>query len=186
VTTALVVGVGLAVVLLPGLPAAAALLAGVAIALALGNPQAAVTRRLAQVLLPLSVVALGGGMDLAVVARVGARGVGYTVVALTACAILGTALAAILRVRRTIGLLVTVGTAICGGSAIAAAAPVVGADDDETSVALGTVFLLNGAALFVFPAVGHALGLREVDRDGPGDARGPAAGQRSWSGPGAP
>lgn len=160
--TALVVGGGLAAVAIPGLPAGVALAAGIAIALTVGNPHAPATRSLVKRLLPLSIVALGGGMDLAVVARVGVRGIGYTVATLAACAALGVGLALALRVPRTTGLLITVGTAICGGSAIAAAAPVVGADEHETSVALGTVFLLNSVALFVFPAVGHLLGLPQA------------------------
>ncbi len=160
--TALVLGGGLATLALPGVPAGVALAAGVAIALTAGNPHAAATRSVVKRLLPLSLVALGGGMDLAVVARVGVRGIGYTVATLALCAGLGLALAAALRVQRTTGLLITVGTAICGGSAIAAAAPVVGAGEHETSVALGTVFLLNSVALFVFPAVGHVLALPQA------------------------
>ena len=158
----LVIAGGLATLAVPGMPAGVALAGGVALALTVGNPHAAVTRSVVKRLLPLSLVALGGGMDLAVVARVGIRGIGYTVATLTLCALLGLAFAAILRVQRTTGLLITVGTAICGGSAIAAAAPVVGADEHETSVALGTVFLLNSVALFLFPAVGHALGLPQA------------------------
>ncbi len=160
--TTLVIGGGLLTVAIPGLPAGVALAAGVVIALTLGNPHVAMTRRVVKRLLPLSLVALGGGMDLAVVARVGVRGIGYTIATLALCAVLGLAFAAALRVQRTTGLLITVGTAICGGSAIAAAAPVVGADEHETSVALGTVFLLNSVALFVFPAVGHVLALPQA------------------------
>ncbi len=160
--TVLVIGGGLATFAVPGVPAGVALAAGVAIALTVGNPHAARTRWIVKRLLPLSLVALGGGMDLAVVARVGVRGIGYTIATLALCAVLGLAFAAALRVQRTTGLLITIGTAICGGSAIAAAAPVVGADEHETSVALGTVFLLNSVALFVFPAVGHGLGLPQA------------------------
>jgi uncharacterized integral membrane protein (TIGR00698 family) len=100
-------------------------------------------------------------MNLAAVARVGAHGIGYTVVSIAACAALGWALSRALAVERKTGLLVTVGTAICGGSAIAAAAPVLGADDRETSVALATVFLLNAVALLVFPPLGHAAHLSQ-------------------------
>jgi uncharacterized integral membrane protein (TIGR00698 family) len=73
----------------------------------------------------------------------------------------GAALGRLLAVRQATGILVAVGTAICGGSAIAAAAPAIGADDDETSAALGIVFLLNATALLLFPPIGHRLGLSE-------------------------
>jgi uncharacterized integral membrane protein (TIGR00698 family) len=146
---------------LPPVPAAAALAAGVAIALAIGNPYVARTRVYARRLLPISVVGLGAAMDLGVVARTGARGIGYTVATIAACVALGTILGRALRVERRTGTLVTIGTAICGGSAIAAAAPVLGADDQEISVALGTVFVLNSIALLVFPPIGHVVGLSQ-------------------------
>jgi uncharacterized integral membrane protein (TIGR00698 family) len=160
--TALVVVVGLGT-LLPFVPAAAALAAGILLAITVGNPLAARTRVLSRQLLPAAVVGLGGAMDLQAVLRVGARGVGYTVVGIAVTFALGWLLSRALAVRRVTGLLITVGTAICGGSAIAAAAPVLAADEDEISVSLGTVFLLNAAALLVFPAVGHALSLGQKD-----------------------
>ncbi len=141
---------------------AGALLAGAAIALAVGNPAQALTQRLSKKLLPLSVVGLGFGMDLGAVARAGARGFGYTVVTIAAALALGTLMVRALRVRGKTGLLITVGTAICGGSAIAAAAPAIQADDREVTVALGTVFLLNAVALVVAPPLGHAAGLAEA------------------------
>ena len=139
--------------------AAAALLAGAAIALTVENPVPSLTKRLSKKLLPLAVVGLGFGMNLGAVARAGVRGFGYTVVTIGASLVLGTLVARWLAVRGKTGLLITVGTAICGGSAIAAAAPVMGADDRELSVSLGTVFLLNSVALLVFPPIGHALGM---------------------------
>jgi uncharacterized integral membrane protein (TIGR00698 family) len=143
----------------PGVPPWAALLGGVAAALLLGNPHAPRTRRLTRLLLPASVVGLGAGMDLGAVARAGLHGAGSAAATIAATIALGLLLARLLRLRSRATTLVTVGTAICGGSAIAAAAPVLGADDDEVSVALGTVFVLNGVALFVFPAVGRWAGL---------------------------
>src|SRR5262245_51214040 len=101
-------------------------------------------------------------MDLRVVARVGLHGLAYTVVGITATLLIGTWLGRRLRIKRKSALLVSVGTAICGGSAIAAAAPVLKADSEDTSVALATVFVLNGVALFLFPAVGHALHLSQA------------------------
>jgi uncharacterized integral membrane protein (TIGR00698 family) len=153
---------GAVVSCLPGVPAALALALGIAIAVTVGNPFAERTRPLVRKLLPASVVGLGGAMDLAVVAHAGAHGIGYTIATIAACALLGIVVGRALRVERRTGLLVTVGTAICGGSAIAAAAPVIGAEDREISVALATVFVLNSLALLVFPPIGHAAGLGEA------------------------
>jgi uncharacterized integral membrane protein (TIGR00698 family) len=152
----LVVGLGLST-LLPWVSAGVALLAGIAVALTLGNPFAARTRPLAHTLLTASVIGLGAGMDLAVVGRVGLHGLGYTAVGIASALAIGTLLGRALGVSRDTGLLVTVGTAICGGSAIAAVSPTIGAKDHDVSMALVSVFLLNAVALFVFPLVGHQL-----------------------------
>jgi uncharacterized integral membrane protein (TIGR00698 family) len=146
---------------IPGVPPWAALIAGVTAALLLGNPYAARTRRLARLLLPAAVVGLGAAMDLRAVARAGLQGAGSAAATIAATLCAGALLARIMRLRSRATTLVTVGTAICGGSAIAAAAPVIGAEDDEVSLALGTVFVLNGVALFVFPVVGRWAGLDE-------------------------
>lgn len=150
--------VGLAT-LWPAISPAVALLAGIALALTLGNPYP--TKPLQQKLLSGSVVGLGAGMNLVVVAGVGLRGIGYTAVGIGVALLVGTLLGRFLRVNRDTGLLITVGTAICGGSAIAAVAPVLRAKDEDVSMALVTVFLLNAIALFVFPAIGHRVGLGE-------------------------
>ncbi|HEY4176894.1 MAG TPA: putative sulfate exporter family transporter [Kofleriaceae bacterium] len=140
-----------------------ALLAGVLIALTVGNPFGAHTSRVARTLLSLSVIGLGAGMDLRVVAVVGFHGLGYTALTIGAALGLGVVLARVLRVPRTVAILISVGTAICGGSAIAAVAPAIGAGDEDTSIALVTVFLLNAIALVVFPLVGHVVGLGQAD-----------------------
>ncbi|NMO17469.1 putative sulfate exporter family transporter [Pyxidicoccus fallax] len=145
--------------LMPFVSTGTSLVLGIAVALTVGNPHAAFTRRATQVLLSLAVMGLGAGMDLRVVAEVGAQGVLYTVVGIATCLLLGTLLARALGVSREAGLLISIGKAICGGSAIAAVVPVLRPKEHEVSVALGTVFLLNAVALFVFPPVGHALGL---------------------------
>jgi len=98
------------------------------------------TRRAAQLLLALSVVGLGAGMDLRAVAAAGAHGLVYTLTGITVCLTLGSLLARRLRVPRLTGALITIGTAICGGSAIAAVVPVLRPKEHETSVALATVF----------------------------------------------
>lgn len=146
----------------PRVPAAAALAAGVLIAVTVGNPYKEKTCKWTHWLLQLSVVALGAGIDLREVARAGVAGLGYTAVGIAATLAAGALLGRLLRVPPDTGLLITVGTAICGGSAIAAVAPVVRAKDQEVSVALGTVFLLNSAALLLFPPIGHLLALPEA------------------------
>jgi uncharacterized integral membrane protein (TIGR00698 family) len=148
---------------LPFVPPAAALVSGIVVALSAGNPWLFGTRRLAHLLLGLSVMGLGGAADLGVVGRVGARGIGYTAVGigLTFCA--GLLLARLLGVEEDTALLVTTGTAICGGSAIAAVAPAIKARSESISVALATVFLLNAVALVVFPPLGHLAGLDEEE-----------------------
>ena len=152
---------GAVVALLPQVSSAAALLLGAAIALLVGNPWAAGTRRLQKVLLPAAVVGLGAAMDLGVVLRTGLQGFGYTVVSIGGTLGAGLLLARMLRVEGNTGTLVSVGTAICGGSAIAAAGPVLQADEHEMTVSLGTVFVLNGIALLVFPPLGHLVGLTQ-------------------------
>jgi uncharacterized integral membrane protein (TIGR00698 family) len=142
-------------------PAWAGLTAGVLVALGFGNPWVDRTRPLMPRLLGWSVMGLGAAMNLQTVALVGLQGFGYTLIGLTVTLALGVWLGRWLKVPRNTGLLVSVGTAICGGSAIAAVAPVLHAEEEETGVALATVFLLNAAALLVFPVVGHALHLGE-------------------------
>jgi len=142
-------------------PTWAALLAGVAIALTLRNPWASRTKPLTPRLLAASVVGLGAAMNLRTVAVVGLQGFGYTFAGISCTLLLGTAITRLLAVRRPTGILVSVGTAICGGSAIAAAAPVIGAGDEDTSAALGIVFLLNATALLIFPPIGHLLRLSQ-------------------------
>jgi uncharacterized integral membrane protein (TIGR00698 family) len=137
------------------------LLGGVALALTLGNPHAARTRPLTARLLAWSVMGLGAAMNLRTVAVVGLQGFGYTLVGITVTLTLGILLARGFGVARNAGILISVGTAICGGSAIAAAAPVLRAEDEDTSLALGTVFLLNASALLLFPLIGHALHMPE-------------------------
>jgi len=146
---------GALLALAPFTPAAAALVGGVLLAVTLGNPFQTRTRAWTHRLLPLAVVGLGADMNLRAVARAGLHGLGYTTLSITLVLALGWWLARLLKVERDAGLLISVGTAICGGSAIAAVAPVLRAREHEISVALATVFLLNAAALVLFPPLGH-------------------------------
>jgi len=140
--------------LAPVVTAPMALLAGIAFSLLWGNPFPAQTKQWQTWLLQASVVGLGAGMDLLVVARVGGRGVGMTLVGLSLTLGASLVLAKLMKTERTTSLLIGVGTAICGGSAIAAVAPAIGAKSHQASVSLAVVFLLNAAALLVFPRVG--------------------------------
>jgi len=145
----------------PAVPGWAALLTGIALALTAGNPHVARIRSLTPHLLAASVVGLGAGMNLVEVAKVGLAGFEYTMVGIVATLALGLWIGRRFGVADDASALIAVGTAICGGSAIAAAAPAIRARDESTSIALATVFVLNAAALLVFPAVGHALALPE-------------------------
>ncbi len=158
---ALFLGVG-AFTLSPWASPALALGLGVAFALALGNPFPARTAALAKSLLQASVIGLGFGMSLAVVWTAGVTGIGYTVAGIALTLSLGLALGLLLRVEPEVGLLVTAGTSICGGSAIAAVGPAIGAKPEAITVSLATVFLLNAVALYSFPPIGHALDLTEA------------------------
>jgi len=150
---------GALVALLPWTPPWAALLGGAVLALTLGNPCASLSGRISKWLLQIAVVGLGAGVNLAVVARVGLQGLGYTLAGLGLTFAAGIALARGLGVPSRLSALLCAGTGICGGSAIAAVAPAIGAEPDETSSSLATVFLLNAVALLVFPALGTWLGL---------------------------
>jgi uncharacterized integral membrane protein (TIGR00698 family) len=138
-----------------------ALALGLGFGLGFSNPYAKQTRSLSKTLLQASVVGLGFGMNLRDVLRAGSSGFLYTMVGITATLIAGVALGRLLKVERTAALLISVGTAICGGSAIAAIGPVVGADEEEMSVSLGTVFILNSVALLIFPFIGHGFSLSQ-------------------------
>src|SRR5438105_3810897 len=157
---AAVVAAGAALVGL-GAPSWAALAAGLAIALASGRAPPPIVRWLTQYSLQLGVIALGAGMDLEIVANAGLTGALITATSLSAAIVLGLALGKWLRVPGDTPLLVSVGTAICGGSAIAAVASVIQPKQHETSIALAVVFVLNAIGLIVFPFVGHLLGLSE-------------------------
>jgi uncharacterized integral membrane protein (TIGR00698 family) len=138
-----------------------ALALGLGFGLGFSNPYAKQTRSISKTLLQASVVGLGFGMNLRDVLRAGSSGFLYTAVGITVTLIAGIALGRLLKVERTPALLISVGTAICGGSAIAAVGPVVGADEEEMSISLGAVFILNSIALLIFPLIGHSFSLSD-------------------------
>ncbi|MGC2619548.1 MAG: putative sulfate exporter family transporter [Acidobacteriaceae bacterium] len=139
-----------------------ALAVGLAYGLLVAHSYHADARRLSRFLLQASVVCLGFGMNLGEVVRVGRSGFMYTAVGITFALLLGAGLAYLLKVGKTQGFLISAGTAICGGSAIAALAPVTEASEEALAVSMGTVFVLNSVALFIFPAIGHAMHLTQT------------------------
>ncbi len=153
---------GVLFALSPWGPPPLALVAGLVLGLTAGNPFHARTKSLTKYLLQASVVGLGFGMDLYEVLRAGRSGFLYTAAGIAFAMLTGSLLARVLRVKPAAGFLISTGTAICGGSAIAAVGPVAGANDEEMSVALGTVFILNSLGLLLFPPIGMALGLSET------------------------
>ncbi|MGA8264196.1 MAG: putative sulfate exporter family transporter [Ignavibacteriaceae bacterium] len=139
-----------------------ALAIGIILALTLGNPFAKQSTKVTKFLLQASVVGLGFGMNLGKVIEAGKSGFMITAVSITFTLLLGYIIGRWLKINRNSSHLISSGTAICGGSAIAAVGPVLNADDKEMSVALGTVFVLNAIALFIFPVIGHLLKLSQT------------------------
>jgi uncharacterized integral membrane protein (TIGR00698 family) len=138
-----------------------ALVAGIIFGLCFAHPYILESRRLAKFLLQASVVALGFGMDLHEVLQAGRNGLLYTALSIVFALAMGLLLGRLLRVGKTPAFLISAGTAICGGSAIAAIAPITEATDEEMSVSLGTIFILNSIALLVFPVIGWGLHLSQ-------------------------
>lgn len=148
--------------LTPWASAPLALALGVAIALTVGHPWPEANSQATRILLQACVVGLGFGMNLQQVVRAGSIGIGITIVSIFATLLAGLGLGRLLKVERTTAHLISAGTAICGGSAIAAVGPVVDASDEQMSVSLGTVFILNAVALFLFPPIGVAMGMSQM------------------------
>jgi uncharacterized membrane protein YadS len=134
-----------------------ALAAGLAFGLSTVHTFHCEGRNLSKFLLQAAVVCLGFGMNLKEVVHAGASGFMYTAISISFALSLGVLLGKLLQVGKTQSLLISFGTAICGGSAIAAMGPVLMANEEEMAVSLGTVFVLNSVALLLFPFIGRAL-----------------------------
>ena len=113
-------------------------------------------------ILQLAVVLLGFGMNLSSVLQVGGQSLPIIVSTIATSLIVAFALYKALHMDSNISTLIGVGSSICGGSAIAAVAPVIDADENQTSLSLATIFILNAVALFVFPVIGHWLGMGQT------------------------
>ncbi len=139
-----------------------ALTVGIIFGLSVSHPLPADSKDLSRFLLQASVVALGFGMNLHEVIKAGRSGFVYTALGISFALIVGLSLGKFLQVRGNASYLITTGTAICGGSAIAAIAPIIQADEQETAVSLATIFILNSVALIAFPLIGAAQHLSET------------------------
>lgn len=140
---------------------AVALFMGIALALTIGAPYPKANKKVSKYLLQAAVVGLGFGMNLHSALAAGREGMLFTIASVVGVMILGVSLGRLLKVNPKNAYLISSGTAICGGSAIAAVSPIIDADENDTSLALATIFILNAIALFIFPPIGHALGLSE-------------------------
>ncbi|EJW89313.1 protein belonging to Uncharacterized protein family UPF0324 [gut metagenome] len=141
-----------------------ALFVGLVFALVCGQAHPNFNKKVSKYLLQYSVVGLGFGMNLHASLASGKEGMSFTVISVVGTLVIGWIIGRkLLKVDRDTSYLISSGTAICGGSAIAAVGPVLKAKDSEMSVALGTIFILNAIALFIFPAIGHALDMSQQD-----------------------
>jgi uncharacterized integral membrane protein (TIGR00698 family) len=139
-----------------------ALFAGLLFALTCGQAYPKWNKRVSKMLLQYSVVGLGFGMNLQASLASGREGMMFTILSVIGTMVLGMLIGVkLLKVDKDTAYLISSGTAICGGSAIAAVGPVIKAKEHEMSVALATIFVLNAIALFVFPVLGHWLGLSQ-------------------------
>ena len=147
----------------PFITAPIALLLGIIMTQTLGHPFIHLNNKATKILLQLSVIGLGFGMNLYSAINSSKEGILLTIVTISVTLSAGLLFGKFLKVNKNTNLLIASGTAICGGSAIAAVSPVLKAKEEEISVSLGTVFLLNAIALFVFPFIGHLLHMTQTN-----------------------
>ncbi|KAF2337077.1 YeiH family protein [Flavobacterium daemonense] len=140
-----------------------ALLLGVLIVNVFGNPFVEFNAKAITFLLQFSVVGLGFGMNAESAFSAGKEGFVLTIFSIFSTLLFGFLLGKWLKTEKKTSHLISCGTAICGGSAIAAISPVIKSNENQTSIALGVIFILNSIALFVFPFIGHQLDLSQKD-----------------------
>lgn len=139
-----------------------ALFIGLIFALLFGSPCPKFNKRLSKYLLQASVVGLGFGMNLQESLKSGAEGMMFTIISVIGVMILGMMIGHRMKIERNTAYLISSGTAICGGSAIAAVGGVLKADSNQMAVSLGVVFILNAIALFIFPPLGRMLSMSDA------------------------
>jgi uncharacterized integral membrane protein (TIGR00698 family) len=147
----------------PFISAPIALVLGFLMIQFVGNPYEQTTKKLIHKLLQISVVGLGFGMNVNSALKAGKEGFIFSLISIISILVLGYILTKVLSIEKITGYLIAAGTAICGGSAIAAIAPIVKAKPNQISVALAIVFTLNSVALLLFPIIGHLLNLSQHD-----------------------
>lgn len=139
-----------------------ALLIGLLMALTLGCPAPKFNKKTSKYLLQASVVGLGFGMNLIESLKSGSEGMAFTVISVIGVMVIGVMIGRYMAIDKKTSWLISAGTAICGGSAIAAVAPVVKASDHQMAVSLGVIFILNSIALLIFPPLGHIFNMSEA------------------------
>ncbi|WP_312903033.1 YeiH family protein [Chryseobacterium taichungense] len=149
------------VCLIPFISSPIALLLGFILALFMGNPFEKNLHQYIHLLLQISIVGLGFGLKLNEALEAGKSGFILTIISISTVMILGYIVGKSLKIERPLSFLISVGTAICGGSAIAATSPIIKPQPKQISLALAIVFTLNSIALFLYPAVGHMLHLNQ-------------------------
>lgn len=157
----IIYGVLLASCFFPFISPPIALFMGLTFALICDQPHPNFNKKSSKYLLQFSVVGLGFGMNLHQALESGKDGMTFTIISVVGTLLIGSFIAWRMKINKKTGYLISSGTAICGGSAIAAIGPVIKADESQMSVSLGTVFILNAIALFVFPILGHYFGLTQ-------------------------
>jgi len=145
----------------PLITAPLALVAGIVVAWTIGNPYLHLNHKITHLLLQVSVVGLGFGMTVNNAVNAGKSAFGLTIATITGTLLLGFLMSRLLKSDKKTAWLITVGTAICGGSAIAAVSPAIKAQEKQITVAVGTIFILNAIALLVFPFIGFAFHLSQ-------------------------
>ncbi|UII21478.1 YeiH family protein [Fulvivirga ligni] len=138
-----------------------ALLIGIITVQFIGNPFLKLNHKATHILLQASVVGLGFSLNFSEALQAGASGFSFSIFSIAGTLLLGFILMKVLKIEKTTGYLIVIGTAICGGSAIAAVSPAIKAKENQISVALSNVFILNAAALFIFPFIGNTLSLSQ-------------------------
>lgn len=152
----------LLVCLFPIMSPPLALLLGLILAQLMENPFLHLNHKAINWLLKISVVGLGFGMNIFSAMRAGREGILFTVASIVTVLTVGIIAGRYLKIDKRTSFLISAGTAICGGSAIAALSPVIKAEEKQISVALGVIFILNSIALFIFPVIGHGLHLSQT------------------------
>lgn len=140
---------------------AIALFVGLVFSLTLGQVYASASSKISSKLLKAAVVGLGFGMNLVESLKSSSEGMIFTIFSVSIVMVVGSIVARWMKIERKAGYLISAGTAICGGSAIAAIAPVIKAKANDTSISLAVIFTLNAVAMVVFPTIGEMLGLSQ-------------------------